>query len=97
MLDARRTAARDLYDLELLVARGVCPERSVIESLGGAAMVLAGVAAKIDLMHWPMFCDQVLPTLPRDIQRHIDEEEYLEMKVRLVAGLARCFALGIRE
>jgi predicted nucleotidyltransferase component of viral defense system len=38
MLDARRTAARDLYDLydlELLVARGVCPERSVIESLGG--------------------------------------------------------------
>jgi hypothetical protein len=37
-------------DLELLVARGVCPERSIIESLGGAAMVLAGVAAKIDLM-----------------------------------------------
>ena len=91
ILDERRTAARDLYDLELLLARGVCPEGGVIESLGGVELVSKGVAAKLDLMDWPMFREQVLPTLPHEIQSHIDEDEYLEMKVRLLSGLARCF------
>jgi hypothetical protein len=46
-------------------------------------------------MHWAMFRDQVLPTLPPEIQSHIDEDEYLEMKVRLLSALARC--IGARS
>ena len=95
ILDERRTAVRDLYDLELLLARGVCPEVEVIDSLGGGEFVSKGVAAKLDLMHWAMFRDQVLPTLPPEIQSHIDEDEYLEMKVRLLSALARC--IGARS
>jgi predicted nucleotidyltransferase component of viral defense system len=90
IIDERRTAVRDLYDLELLLARGVCPSALVIESVGGAEFVSKGVAAKLDLMDWAMFRDQVLPTLPPQIERHIDEFEYLEMKLRLLAALARC-------
>jgi hypothetical protein len=90
LLDVRRTAVRDLYDLELLFARGVCPEVHVIEALGGAEFVARGVAAKLDLMDWALFRDQVLPTLPREIQAHLDEDEFLEMKVRLLSGLSRC-------
>jgi len=94
MLDERRTAARDVYDLELLLGRGACPEGDVIESLGGSEFVLKAVAAKLDLMDWAMFRDQVLPTLPADIERQIDEMEYLEMKVRLLSALARCAGVG---
>lgn len=94
MLDERRTAARDVYDLELLLGRGACPEGEVIESLGGSEFVLKAVAAKLDLMDWAMFRDQVLPTLPADIERQIDEMEYLEMKVRLLSALARCAGVG---
>ena len=92
LVDERRTAVRDLYDLELLLARGACPAVEVIESLGGIEVVSKRVAAKLDLMDWHMFNDQVLPTLPPEIQGHIDEDEYLEMKVRLLSALARCGA-----
>jgi len=93
ILDERRTAVRDLYDLELLLARGVCPSVKVIESLGGGELVSKGVAEKLNLMDWSMFRDQVLPILPPEIQRHIDEDEYLEMKVRLLSALARCIGV----
>jgi hypothetical protein len=43
-------------------------------------------------MGWPLFRDQVLPTLPRDIQAHIDEEEYLAMKIRLLECLEQCLS-----
>jgi hypothetical protein len=32
----------------------------------------------------------VLPTLPVEIYAHIDEDEYLTMKVRLLETLERC-------
>jgi hypothetical protein len=92
LLDARRTAARDLYDLELLFARGVCPKASVIDAHGGAELVTQGAASKLDAMDWALFRDQVLPTLKSDVHAHIDEEEYLAMKGRLLSGLNACIA-----
>jgi hypothetical protein len=41
-------------------------------------------------MSWALFRDEVLPTLPAEIRAHIDEDEYLAMKVRLLETLARC-------
>jgi predicted nucleotidyltransferase component of viral defense system len=35
LLDERRTAPRDIYDLELLLARGICPAAPAVERLGG--------------------------------------------------------------
>jgi nucleotidyltransferase AbiEii toxin of type IV toxin-antitoxin system len=90
LLDERRTAPRDIYDLELLLARGVCPTAQAIQGLGGAVTLLSRINEKFDLMGWPLFRDQVLPTLPRDIQEHIDEEEYLAMKIRLLESLEGC-------
>jgi hypothetical protein len=52
------------------------------------------VDEKLDLMGWPLFRDQVLPALPREIQAHIDEDEYLAMKVRLLEALERRLASG---
>jgi hypothetical protein len=45
------------------------------------------------LMDWALFRDQVLPSLPREIQAHVDEEEYLAMKVRLLESLERCLSM----
>lgn len=45
-------------------------------------------------MDWPLFRDQVLPALPRETQAHIDEHEYLAMKVRLLESLERCLPHG---
>ena len=45
------------------------------------------VADKLDLMSWALFRDEVLPTLPVEIHAHIDEDEYLAMKVRLLETL----------
>jgi predicted nucleotidyltransferase component of viral defense system len=92
LLDERRTAPRDIYDLELLLARGVCPSAQVIEGVGGRAMLVARLGDKLDLMDWALFRDQVLPALPREIQAHIDDKEYLAMKVRLLESIERCLS-----
>jgi predicted nucleotidyltransferase component of viral defense system len=92
LLDERRTAPRDIYDLELLLARGVCPSAEVVERFGDQAVLMRRLSAKLDLMSWALFRDQVLPALPREVQANIDEEEYLAMKIRLLEFLERCLA-----
>lgn len=96
LLDARRTAPRDIYDLEVLLTRGACPSAAAIERLGGRAALMERAGEKLDLMGWALFRDQVLPALPRELQGHIDEDEYLEIKVRLLEALERCLAGGAR-
>jgi predicted nucleotidyltransferase component of viral defense system len=90
LLDERRTAPRDIYDLELLLARGVCPTVSAVEAAGGYESLMRRLGEKLDLMAWNLFRDQVLPALPREIQLNIDEEEYIAMKIRLLDALERC-------
>src|SRR5580658_7754393 len=90
LVDERRTAPRDVYDLELLLARGICPSGSVVEHLGGKTALMKRVADKLELMHWPLFRDEVLPTLPEELNAHIDQDEYLAMKLRLLDSLERC-------
>jgi hypothetical protein len=46
------------------------------------------------LMNWSLFRDQVLPALPLEIQAHIDEEEYLATKIRLLDFVQRCLSAG---
>src|SRR6202163_3470818 len=92
LIDERRTAPRDIYDLELLLARGVCPSAQAIERAGGYAALMPRVSEKLDLMGWALFRDQVLPALPREIQANIDEEEYLATKIRLLESLERCLS-----
>jgi predicted nucleotidyltransferase component of viral defense system len=87
LVDDRRTAPRDIYDLELLLTRGVVPSAAAVENLGGQATLMKRVADKLDLMGWALFRDEVLPTLPVEIHPHVDEEEYLAMKVRLLEML----------
>ena len=78
--------------MELLLARGVVPSVAAVENLGGQAALVQRVADKLDLMSWALFRDEVLPTLPIEIHAHIDEEEYLGMKVRLLEMLERGLA-----
>jgi hypothetical protein len=80
--------------LELLLARGVCPGAEVVQQVGGEATLVARVSTKLDLMGWSLFRDQVLPALPFGIQAHIDEDEYLATKVRLLDSLQRCLSIG---
>lgn len=94
LLDERRTAPRDIYDLEMLLAGGTCPSSTAIERTGGRTSLMRRTVEKLDLMGWPLFRDQVLPALPREIQAHIDEDEYLAMKLRLLESLERCAATG---
>src|SRR6266851_4210910 len=70
--------------------RGVVPSVAAVENLGGQAALMQRVADKLDLMSWALFRDEVLPTLPVEIHAHIDEDEYLTMKVRLLETLERC-------
>ena len=87
LIDDRRTAPRDIYDLELLLARGVVPSAAAVKNLGGAETLTKRIADKLDLMSWALFRDEVLPTLPVEIVPHIDEDEYLTMKARLLETL----------
>src|ERR1700736_952063 len=97
LLDDRRTAPRDIYDLELLLARGVCPSAAAVENLGGQTTLMKRVVDKLDLMGWALFRDEVLPTLPVEIHAHVDEDEYLAMKLRLLETLERCLAKTIGD
>jgi hypothetical protein len=92
LLDERRTAPRDIFDLEVLLAWGACPSSGAIERAGGRAVLIQRVSRKLDLMGWPLFRDQVLPALPQETQTHIDEDEFLAMKVRLLESLERCLS-----
>jgi predicted nucleotidyltransferase component of viral defense system len=92
LVDERRTAPRDIYDLELLLARGICPSDAAVENLGGQGVLMKRIADKLDLMGWALFRDEVLPTLPGELNVHIDEDEYLAMKLRLLDTLERCLA-----
>jgi hypothetical protein len=83
--------------LELLLARGVVPSAAAIENLGGQATLMKRVADKLDLMSWALFRDEVLPTLPVEINSHVDEEEYLAMKLRLLEALEQCLAKSARD
>lgn len=96
LLDARRAAPRDIYDLDVLFARSTCPSTAGVERVGGPEGLVRRVGEKLDLMGWPLFRDQVLPALPREVQAHIDEDEYLAMKVRVLERLERCLASGAR-
>jgi hypothetical protein len=97
LIDDRRTAPRDIYDLELLLARGVVPSAGAVEHLGGMVTLLKRVIDKLDLMSWALFRDEVLPTLPVEVHAHIDEDEYLAMKVRLLETLERCLTKAAGE
>src|ERR1700730_11096253 len=90
LIDDRRTAPRDIYDLELLLARGGGPSAAAVENMGGMVTLMKRVADKLDLMSWALFRDEVLPTLPVEVHAHIDEDEYLAMKVRLLETLEGC-------
>jgi predicted nucleotidyltransferase component of viral defense system len=92
LIDDRRTAPRDIYDLELLLARGIVPSVAAVDNLGGQAKLIQRIADKLDLMSWALFRDEVVPTLPVEIHAHIDEDEYLAMKVRLLETLERSLA-----
>lgn len=97
LLAENRTAPRDIYDLELLLARGVYPSAAIVEEVGGHATLVPRVSEKLDLMGWALFRDQVLPALPREIQVNIDEEEYLSMKIRLLEHLERSPASSVSD
>jgi predicted nucleotidyltransferase component of viral defense system len=97
LIDDRRTAPRDIYDLELLLARGVCPSAAAVENLGGIASLTKRVADKLELMSWALFRDEVLPTLPAEIHAHVDEDEYFEMKLRLLEMLQRCLVKTVGD
>ncbi len=92
LIDDRRTAPRDVYDLELLLARGAVPSAAGVESLGGRVTLMKRVADKLDLMSWALFRDEVLPTLPAEIHAQVNEDEYLAIKLRLLETLERSLA-----
>lgn len=77
-----------------MLARGACPGTTAVERAGGRAALIERVSKKLDLMGWPLFRDQVLPALPQETRSHIDEDEYLAMKVRLLEALERCLRDG---
>jgi hypothetical protein len=78
-------------------ARGVVPSTAAIDGLGGRAMLMKRIADKLDLMGWPLFRDEVLPTLPVEIHSHVDEDEYVAMKLRLLETLERSLAKIARD
>jgi hypothetical protein len=59
LIDERRTAPRDVYDLELLLARGFCPSAPAVQQSGGQTALTQRVSEKLDLMSWALFRDQV--------------------------------------
>ena len=80
-----------------MLARGICPSSAAVENLGGQVALMRRVADKLDLMGWSLFRDEVLPTLPGELNAHIDEDEYLAMKLRLLDTLERCMAKPVVE
>ena len=92
LIDDRRTAPRDVYDLDLLLARGAVPSAACVETLGGRPTLMKRVADKLELMSWALFRDEVSPTLPAEINAQVNEDEYLGMKQRLLETLERSLA-----
>src|SRR5260370_14824276 len=76
LIDDRRTAPRDIYDLELLLARGVVPSAGAVENLGGAVTLMKRGAVKLDLMSWARCRASALPTFAADRHASIHDDEH---------------------
>ena len=66
----------------------------VITSTPDAADAAANGATYDLAFGEPALLRQVLPALTLEIQAHIDEEEYLATKIRLLDSLQRCLSSG---
>lgn len=85
MASETRVAPRDLYDLDILIQAGVEPPAELLARYGEKEVVAALGRAwgKIDLMDWPMFRSEVLPTLPGEVAEKFGEAEFERMRLRV--------------
>lgn len=88
LMDISREAARDFFDLWILVKANVEPPISLIRRFGREALErsIANIEAKLEKMDFGMVKDELLPFLPDYFARRMDEALWDD--IRLTASLA---------
>jgi predicted nucleotidyltransferase component of viral defense system len=93
LIDENRFAPRDIYDLDLLIARGErAPEESLADLQSRQNDLIDRLAAKLDAMPWSLFQSEALPALPDDLRPRITEQEYEAMKLRILEEAGKWIA-----
>ena len=82
LTDEKRTALRDLYDLHLLIEQGATPAQDLFRRIGRGeiAGALQRLPAKLEIMRWPLFQQEVMPYLPDEVSSRLNENWYESMK-----------------
>ncbi|WP_241420104.1 nucleotidyl transferase AbiEii/AbiGii toxin family protein [Acidiphilium multivorum] len=91
LLSENRLALRDLYDLDVLISMRAEPPPQMIDHLRNqhARDILF---TKLDMMTWPLFQEQVLPSLPAKVASSITQDDFDKMKIRVALTIERWIA-----
>ncbi|MDE2099865.1 MAG: nucleotidyl transferase AbiEii/AbiGii toxin family protein [Patescibacteria group bacterium] len=84
-----RQAARDLYDLDLLVRMDVAPSADLLVGITDRASFVRDAWDKLDCFTWEQFSTEVLPTLESERAAQLDEEEFEAMRLRVGEAIER--------
>ena len=82
-LSETRMAARDLYDIDILIRMKAVPPAEMIQSLKKKGVV-EKIYRKLEMITWEIFRADVLPYLPEGAASRFTEKVFEEM--RLIAG-----------
>lgn len=88
LMDVKREAARDFFDLWILVSAKVEPPIRIIRRHGREALEagIANIEAKLEKMTYSQVIDELLPYLPASFANRMDEDLWDE--IRLTASVA---------
>ena len=78
LTSANRIAARDVYDLALIIETKLEPPVELLAEHGEAVLTqsLDQLWGKLEALDWPRFEAEVLPTMPLAVRSRIDRDSW---------------------
>lgn len=99
LTDANRLAPRDIYDLHVLIRADVEPPISLLASQPRQRLesALTELWLKLEALPYVQFQQEVMPYLPQEVARAIDEDAYADMQLEVGERVERWLKAAMEQ
>lgn len=99
LTDVNRMAPRDIYDLHVLIRADVEPPIALLASQPKERLeaALAELWIKLDALPYPQFQQEVMPYLPQEVAKGIDENAYADMQLEVGERVERWIIQALEQ
>lgn len=99
LTDPLRLAPRDLFDLHVLIEKGVEDLEKLLIQLPSERLeqAMSDLWQKIEIMGYDQFRNEVMPYLPNEVAQSIDKDAFEEMGIAVGTAVERWLAAAINE